>query len=83
MKNWFKKVEFEEYDILIVRDSNHEDGENVKVTVCFNNVKVSATLIYEDDEAKADKSYLEYGEKQAKELIGGFKDMFTETLKSE
>ncbi len=76
MKNWFKKVEFEEYDILVVRDSNDEDGENIKVTACFEDVKVSATFGYEDNEEKADEKFKEYGQKHAKEFIGEFKEMF-------
>lgn len=78
MKNWFKKVEFEEYDILVVRDSNNEDGENVKITACFDSVKVSATIICEDDETRANKIFTEYGQNQAKEFIEQFQKMFAE-----
>ena len=68
MKSWCKIIELDNYEILVQRLVNKEDGEHVQITVRMKDGQFIKTASFGDgDEAEqsAIEVYEAYGEKEA------------------
>ena len=78
MKNWFKKIELDNYDVLVIRSSNHDDGEYIKVMSLYEDVEVNATMGFEDDVDRADKAFKLFDKSSAHNFVVNMEKAMTE-----
>lgn len=76
MKNWFRKIELPEHDVLVVRNSSDEDGEYVEISVQLDGMTASMKLGFEDDSEKADKCLNTYNVANATEFVKNMNGCF-------
>jgi len=83
MKNWSKVFKFKEYDILIQRLCNNDDGEHISITLRVNEGQLITTMSFEDDVDQADKAFADYTKKDAQKVIDAFEKMYRNEEKND
>ena len=69
MKGFAKIIELPEYDVILMRGYDDEDGETVEMIAMIGGSKVVTTMGFDDDIQKADKAMNSLGEKHAQGFV--------------
>lgn len=76
MRNWAKIIEVGDYDILVQRLCNNDDGEHVSITLKVDEGQLTTTMGFEDDSHEANEAFKNFKEEDAIKIVDSFEKLY-------
>lgn len=76
MRNWAKIIEVGDYDILVQRLCNNDDGEHVSITLKVDEGQLTTTMGFEDDSHEANEAFKNFKKEDAIKIVDSFEKLY-------